>query len=155
MPRHRTRFTLFSLSEQRYAVGSVRTLLQWELNVQFMFSANAQHENISSLRTKPRLFASAPALLSASLAVLRWQRSGGRLDLLGWCVPAPWRLIGTGELVLLASVAAIYKVGGQDWCWGVALWEEDCPLSSCEPNSAALSPSVCTVGNTFALPRSE
>jgi len=36
--------------------------------------------------------------------------------------------MGTGELVLLASVAAIYKVGGQDWCWGVALGEEDYPL---------------------------
>ena len=37
---------------------------------------------------------------------------------LGWGVPAPMYLIGTGELVLLGSVAAIYKVGGQDWCWG-------------------------------------
>ena len=26
------------LREQRYAVGSVMTLLQWELNVQFMFA---------------------------------------------------------------------------------------------------------------------
>ena len=36
---------------------------------------------------------------------------------LGWCA-CPTFLIGTGEFVLLASVAAISKVGGQDWCWG-------------------------------------
>jgi hypothetical protein len=65
-------------------------------------------------------------------------------------VPIPTCLIGTGEFVLLGSVAAIYKVGGQDWCWGVALGEEDYPLSSCELNfSRSLTISLRTVGTSL------
>ena len=58
MPRHRTRFTLFSLSEQRYAVGSVTKLRLRGLDIQSSFlvtyhlsdsSASAKHTNLAAL----------------------------------------------------------------------------------------------------------